>query len=193
MAVWSVSQCAFLLHVHYQALLSPRCGNYWCRQRLIAKEIISFVSTPSWETVNHTPGELASLHFWRWKETTFLPVCFTALSNESGCLAILYGVQIWNIAVTVLKYCCIFIHFFWKMAYMYYIPYIQKLWSFIRFLDWLMHKWYLFAGEDKNMEWNWALQKGMDFRGCEIGTQRETLHLKYLISNYNFFKYTITV
>lgn len=32
----------------------------------------------------------------------------------------------------------------------------------------------------------------MDFRGCEIGAQKETLHPKYFINNYNCFKYSIT-
>lgn len=86
----SVSQCVLRLCAHYQALLCPRCGNYWCHQRLIVKEIISFVSTPSWEAVNHTPGKLASLHFWRFKKTMLWPgICFIALYNESGSLAIL--------------------------------------------------------------------------------------------------------
>lgn len=87
-----------------------------------------------------------------------------------------------------LKCCCIFIHFFRKMVYMNYIPYIRKLWSFIRLLDLLVHKKnniYLqvkikIQSEIELHSWGWisgAVKS--ELRGKHN-------YLKYLTNNYNF-------
>lgn len=138
MAVCTVSQCMSLLHVQYQTLSCPKCGNCWCHQRLIAEEIISFLSTPSWKAVSGIPGELASLHFWGCKGMLSPSICFISLCNEKRCLTILYNVQIWNIAMPLLKCYSGLIKISRKWHKFIIVHIYLKFWSLTRLLNWLM-------------------------------------------------------